>query len=109
MSATSTSHTVLLVQFTGDENSRTYLDFDTINDALDGLVQIFEQKLRQVNSNEAASGPQVTYALSDLLTYLEKLNDLSCLTYNDAQKVYLPHGRDWLKSKIYTALKRQAK
>ena len=42
MSATMTSHTVLLVQFTGDENSRTYLDFDTINDALDGLVQIFE-------------------------------------------------------------------
>ena len=42
MSATSTTHTVLLVQFTEDENSRTYLDFDTINDALDGLVQIFE-------------------------------------------------------------------
>ena len=46
MSATSTTHTVLLVQFTEDENSRTYLDFDTINDALDGLVQIFEQKLK---------------------------------------------------------------
>ena len=100
------------MQFTGDENSRTYLDFDTINDALDGLVQIFEQKLRQVQAaapEAASSGPQVTYALSDLLTYLDKLNDCSCLTYNDAQKVYLPHGRDWIKSKIYTALKRQAK
>ena len=83
MSATSTSHTVLLVQFTPDENSRTYLDFDTMNDALDGLVQIFEQKLRQVNASEPSSGPQVTYALSDLLCYLDKLNDLSCLTYND--------------------------
>ena len=108
MSATSTSHTVLLVQFTGDENSRTYLDFDTINDALDGLVQIFEQKLRQVNA-EHSTNTQVTYALIDLIGYLDKLNDLSCLTYNDAQKVYLPHGRDWIKSKIYTALKRQAK
>ncbi len=88
MSATSTSHTVLLIQFTTDENSRTYLDFDTINDSLDGLVQIFEQKLRQVNSNSSggasASGPQVTYSLSDLVSYLDKLNDLSCLTYNDA-------------------------
>ena len=61
-----------------------------------------------MNSTESNAN-QVTYALVDLLNYLDKLNDLSCLTYNDAQKVYLPHGRDWIKSKIYTALKRQAK
>ena len=42
MSATATSHTVLLIQFTANENSRTYMDFDTINESLDGLVQIFE-------------------------------------------------------------------
>jgi hypothetical protein len=27
------------MQFTEDENSRTYLDFDTINDALDGILE----------------------------------------------------------------------
>ena len=81
------------------------MDFDTINDALDGLVQIFEQKVKQVNGDAT----HITYGLIDLINYLDKLNDLSCLTYHDGQKVYLPHGRDWIKSKIYTALKRQAK
>ena len=33
---TSSTHTVVLLQFTEDENSRAYLDFDSINDALDG-------------------------------------------------------------------------
>jgi hypothetical protein len=46
MSASSSSHTVILIQFTADDNSRTYLDFETINEALDGVIQIFEQKLR---------------------------------------------------------------
>jgi len=81
------------------------MDFDTINEALDGMVQIFEQKLRLANSE----APQIVYSLSDLIVYMDKLNDLSCLTYNDQQKVYVPHGRDWIKAKIYSALKRQGK
>jgi hypothetical protein len=55
------------------------MDFDTINEALDGMVQIFEQKLRVANSD----APQIVYSLSDLIIYMEKLHDLSCLTYND--------------------------
>ena len=38
MTATSGTHTVVLLQFTGDDNSRTYLDFETINEALDGII-----------------------------------------------------------------------
>ena len=104
MSASSTSHTVVLLQFTPDDNSRTYLDFETINEALDGIIQIFEQKLKQVA--EQSSNNNITYSLADLIAYLDKLNDCCCLTYNDGQKVYIPHGRDWIKSKIYMALKR---
>ena len=125
------------MQFTEDENSRSYLDFDSINDALDGkyfwgfrepfpfsegllksaklsrthtiacigMCQIYEQKLKIMN----ADAPQITYDLADLITYLDSLKDLCCLTYNDIQKVYIPHGRDWIKSKIYMSLKKQAK
>ena len=104
------------MQFTEDENSRSYLDFDSINDALDGKIkimmimyvgmcQIYEQKLKIMNSE----APQITYDLADLITYLDSLKDLCCLTYNDIQKVYIPHGRDWIKSKIYMSLKKQAK
>ena len=42
MSATGSSHTVVLVQFTPDENSKTYMDFDTIQEGLDGICQIYE-------------------------------------------------------------------
>ena len=61
------------MQFTEDENSRSYLDFDSINDALDGkcnwkyslniskfreitpkcvgMCQIYEQKLKIMNAD----------------------------------------------------------
>lgn len=36
-------HTVLLIQFKADQPmTRTYLDFDNISYALEGLMQIFE-------------------------------------------------------------------
>ena len=107
MSATGSSHTFVLIQFTQDENSKTYLDFDTIQEALDGICQIYEQKLRL--TNKRADDEQVNYDLADLLNYIDKCTDMSCLTYNDTQKVYVPHGREWIKSKIYMSLKRQAK
>ena len=66
---------------------------------------MYEQKLKVMN-NEVAS---ITYDLADLIQYLDSLKDLCCLTYNDIQKVYVPHGRDWIKSKIYMSLKKQAK
>ena len=34
--ASSQSHTIVLLQFTEDENSRTYLDFENLNNSLDG-------------------------------------------------------------------------
>ena len=105
MSATGSTHTMVLIQFTEDENSRSYLDFDTIQEALDGICQIYEQKLKFSNRD----AQQITYDLQDLTNYVDKLRDLSCLVYNDTQKVYVPHGREWIKSKIYMSLKRQAK
>ena len=39
----SNEHTVVLIQFDkNDTASRTYLDFDSLTDALDGLMQVFE-------------------------------------------------------------------
>ena len=41
----STEHTVLLIQFDlNDPHSRTYLDFDTVHDAMDTLAQMYENK-----------------------------------------------------------------
>ena len=46
MAAAGSSHTVVMIQFTEDENSKTYMDFDTIQEALDGICQTYEQKLK---------------------------------------------------------------
>jgi len=39
-------HTILLLQFTPDDNSRTFLDFEDIGRCVDGLCQLYEQKLK---------------------------------------------------------------
>ena len=39
-------HTILLIQFTLDDNSRTFLDYDDIGQCVDGLCQLYEQKLK---------------------------------------------------------------
>ena len=39
-------HTILLLQFTADDNSRTFLDYDDIGRCVDGLCQLYEQKLK---------------------------------------------------------------
>ena len=39
-------HTILMIQFTHDDNSRTYLDYDDIGRSVDGLCQLYEQKLK---------------------------------------------------------------
>ena len=42
-------HTILLLQFTADDNSRTYLDYDDIVKCVDGICQLYEQRLKIQN------------------------------------------------------------
>ena len=35
-------HTILLIQFSADENSRTFLDYDDISKCVDGVCQLYE-------------------------------------------------------------------
>ena len=30
------------------------------------------------------------------------------MVFNDVYKIYLPHGRDWIKSRLYISLKKLA-
>jgi hypothetical protein len=77
-------HTILLVQFTADDNSRTYLDFESMEKTLAALCEIYENKLKQMNPQLAT----ITYDLVDLLSYLDSVTDLSCLSYSDTAKTY---------------------
>ena len=86
-------HTILLLQFTSDETSKTFLDYDDIGKFVDGICQMYEQKLKLQNSDKQ----EVTYDVAQLFEYLDSLNDLGALVYNVNIKAYEPKGKDWVK------------
>ncbi|DAZ98070.1 TPA: hypothetical protein N0F65_001945, partial [Lagenidium giganteum] len=96
-------HTIILVQYTRDPNSRTYLDFESVNAGMDGVVKMYEAKLKQLN-------PQlknITYDIQDLYNYIDSLTDLSALVLDLETKTYLPCGKEWIKKKVFQVLKNQ--
>eukprot|EP00603_Paraphysomonas_imperforata_P004085 CAMPEP_0114434672 /NCGR_PEP_ID=MMETSP0103-20121206/12393_1 /TAXON_ID=37642 ORGANISM="Paraphysomonas imperforata, Strain PA2" /NCGR_SAMPLE_ID=MMETSP0103 /ASSEMBLY_ACC=CAM_ASM_000201 /LENGTH=72 /DNA_ID=CAMNT_0001604589 /DNA_START=89 /DNA_END=307 /DNA_ORIENTATION=+ len=71
---------------------------------MDGVVKLYEHKLKQLNP----SVPNITYDVSDLNSYLDSLYDISALVFNNNSSVYEPHSKEWIKSKILQGLQRQA-
>lgn len=65
------------MQYTRDPNSRKYLDFESVNGGMDGVVKMYEAKLRQLNPDIH----NITYDIQDLYNYIESLADLSALVY----------------------------
>ena len=97
-------HTILLIQFTSDDTSKTFLDYDDIGRCVDGVCQLYEQRLKLQNSDKT----EVTYDVSELFAYLDSLKDIGILVYNVNIKAYEPKGRDWLKQQLFSGLKGQA-
>ena len=50
----------------------------------------------------------ITYDIADLYAYLDQLQDLSCLVFNQQMNAYLPRGKDWIKQQVFHHLRRQA-
>ena len=49
------------------------------------------------------------YTVRDLVRFMEEeIADLVCMVFDDIQKIYVPHGREWIKSKLYIFLKKYA-
>ena len=70
------NHTIVLLQYTGQLQTRTYIDFESSGVAMDAIVKMYEQKLKELN-------PQVkniTYDISDLYNYLDSMTDICALT-----------------------------
>ena len=98
-------HTILLLQFTGDETSKTFIDYEDIARCVDGVCQLYEQRLRLQNTDKH----EVTYDVHELFLYLDSLKDLGALVYNANIKAYEPKSREWIKQQVYCGLKGMAK
>ena len=68
-------HTIVLVQYSPGYETRSYLDFPTVNAAMDAVVKMYEHKLKQLNPGVA----HITYDISDLYNFLDSLHDVCAL------------------------------
>jgi len=98
------AHTILLVQPGKKPEGRTYSDYESVNDCLEGTCKIFEEYLKKINPNS----PSITYDISQLFDFIDQLADLSCLVFDKSSGKYVPHNKAWIKEKIYILLRQQA-
>lgn len=98
------SHTILLVQPGSRPETRTYSDYDSVNDCMEGVCRIYEEHLKRINPNT----PTITYDISQLFDFLDQLADISCLVYQKSTNTYAPYNKEWIKEKIYVLLRQAA-
>ncbi|XP_078162784.1 enhancer of rudimentary protein [Carex rostrata] len=97
-------HTIILMQTTQSRASRTFLDYDSIGKAIDGLCSFYERKIREINPTIQ----HITYDITDLFNFIDGLADLSALVYDHNILAFLPYDRCWIKQKAFQHLKRLA-
>ena len=74
------SHTIVLLQRRpGDTKSRTYLHFESVPAAALGIVQMYENLLKELNPGQT----HINYDLDQLFAWLDKLGDCSALVHTD--------------------------
>jgi hypothetical protein len=99
------THTVLLIQPAAAKATRTYYDYESVGELVDGLCQLYEQRLRM----QEPTRHQVEYGLGDLNRFIDDLYDCGVLTYDEGMRAYKPHDKTWLKEQCHRQLKARAK
>ncbi|EGC40021.1 hypothetical protein DICPUDRAFT_25866, partial [Dictyostelium purpureum] len=98
------SHTIVLIQPTFSKASRTFMDYESVNQAIEGICHMYEQKLKQLKPHQK----NITYDISQLFKYLDEFADLSCLVYTSSINAYTPYNKEWIKTKIIHHLQKLA-
>lgn len=64
------SHTILLVQPGPRPETRTYSDYESVNECMEGVCKIYEEHLKRRNPNT----PTITYDISQLFDFLDQVS-----------------------------------
>uniref|UniRef100_A0A182MJE4 Enhancer of rudimentary homolog n=1 Tax=Anopheles culicifacies TaxID=139723 RepID=A0A182MJE4_9DIPT len=99
------SHTILLLQPDQDAKSRTYCDFESINDCLEGVCSIYEEHLKKCNPGKRT----ITYDDEQLFEYMDQFTDFACLVYQPDLGTYMPRTKKWIKQEVFNMLVNVAK
>lgn len=97
------AHTIVLIQ-PGRQETRAYSDFESVNEAMEGICVIYEEHLKRQNPDISS----ITYDIGQLFDFIDSLNDLSCLVYQASTNTYAPYSKDWIKERIYVLLRKQS-
>lgn len=69
-------HTIVLTQIVpGKPETRIYHDFERLDLALDGIIALYERRLRELNPDIE----KIDYTIKDLFTYIDSLGDICIL------------------------------
>eukprot|EP00128_Syssomonas_multiformis_P015013 Colp12_sorted_trinity150504_noHs@7083 len=90
------THTIILAQADKQVQSRIWADYKSIQEASEGILAMFEERLKVLYPGVK----DITYGVKDLFDFLDSLVDISALVYNDKLTAYLPHDREWIKISV---------
>ncbi|KAJ8635250.1 hypothetical protein MRB53_009517 [Persea americana] len=97
-------HTIILMQTSQNRATRTFMDYDSISQAMDGICGLYERKLKDLNPAIL----NITYDIADLYNFIDGLADMSALVYDHSRQAYLPYDRHWIKQRTFQHLKKRA-
>ncbi|CAM8961543.1 unnamed protein product [Rhodiola kirilowii] len=100
----SNKHTIILMQASPNRATRTFMDYDSVKAALDGICGLYERKLKELYP----ASRNITYDIADLYNFIDGLVDLSALVYEHSIQGYLPYDRQWIKQRTFQHLKKLA-
>ncbi|XP_032333080.1 enhancer of rudimentary homolog [Camelus ferus] len=86
-------HTILLVQPTKRPEGRTYADYESTNECMEGVCEMYEEHLRRMNPNS----PSITCDISQFFDFINDPADPSYLVYRADTRTYQPCNKDWIK------------
>ena len=102
----------MLIQFSCNEETRTYMPCNSASECIETLVRIYETFLFNKNApvqlEQATQLVRQSYKLDDLLNFVDQLYDLAALTFNDKAHGYTAHGKAWFKGKLHAYLRKLA-
>lgn len=93
------THTIVLVQTDADKYSRTFYDFGTLHEALAGICDLFENRLRELNRSSGLL--ELCYEVADLFRFVDSLPDLSILILDPKSRQYTPFGKNFIKNQLF--------
>lgn len=85
-------HTVVLMQANKTEKTRIWSDYETLDDALLDIINMFED--HRNNSSKSLS-----YSATELEGFIEGLTEVVCMVHDGKDK-YIPHDKKWVREKV---------